>query len=314
MTRCFWNWRFSGRGSIFSANGWKHRARCPPPPGMRKQWDVVIADYVLPHFDGLAALAMRQRARAGFASGHRVRPYHRRYCRSRMKAGAHDYVMMKANLARLGSGHRPGVCAKPKSAARNEPRRRSFWEEQAFRNALEKLHSLGHRRRGSPRQPPTSTAAFCRMVGWDGRRIDRKKPPFDYWPPEQVENTRPRLSPKSDRKSVVLPGGLELRLRRKDGQQFDALLLVTALKDTFDNTTGVVKPPITDITQRQNRRRMLCGGRIENWSGRVRERTADLSAANVQLQGRAGRTPAGSNMNCWKSPTKSADRIRPGFA
>jgi signal transduction histidine kinase len=75
---------------------------------------------------------------------------------------------------------------------------------------------------------------------------------------------------------------LELRLRRKDGQRFDALLLVTALKDTFENITGWLSS-ITDITQRKQAEDALRRSH-EELERRVRERTAALSAANVQLQ------------------------------
>lgn len=66
-----------------------------------QSWDVVIADYVMPQFSGLAALAMV--AEAGLdipfiiVSGHITEDT----AVAAMKAGAHDYVM-KDKLARLG--------------------------------------------------------------------------------------------------------------------------------------------------------------------------------------------------------------------
>src|SRR5262245_15663107 len=67
----------------------------------RQVWDVVIADYVLPHFNGLAALALVKELGLDVpfivVSGHITDAT----AVAAMKAGAHDYVM-KDNLARLG--------------------------------------------------------------------------------------------------------------------------------------------------------------------------------------------------------------------
>jgi DNA-binding NtrC family response regulator len=63
-------------------------------------WDVIIADYVMPNFDGLSALALvRQRGLDLpfiIVSGHITDDT----AVAAMKAGAHDYVM-KDNLTRL---------------------------------------------------------------------------------------------------------------------------------------------------------------------------------------------------------------------
>jgi two-component system sensor histidine kinase UhpB len=243
-----------------------------------QQWDVVIADYVLPHFDGLAALAM-VKARGldlpvVIVSGHITDDT----AVAAMKAGAHDYVM-KANLARLG----PAIDRELREAEVRRAQRASekeLWEEQAFRNALENSIPSGIAVVDLRGSQTYVNRAFCRMVGWTDAELIGKKPPFDYWPPEEVQNITSALAKVVE--SQCPPGGLELRLRRKDGQQFDALLLVTALKDTFDNTTGWLSS-ITDITQRKQAEDALRRSH-EELERRVRERTADLSAANVQLQ------------------------------
>jgi DNA-binding NtrC family response regulator len=67
----------------------------------RRHWDLIISDYVLPHFNGLAALALVKENGIDvpfvIVSGHITDAT----AVSAMKAGAHDYVM-KDNLARLG--------------------------------------------------------------------------------------------------------------------------------------------------------------------------------------------------------------------
>ena len=107
-----------------------------------------------------------------------------------------------------------------------------------------------------------------------------RKPPFDYWPAEERESIIAALA-----KVVagdVPHGGLELRLRRKDGERFDTLLLMTPLKDSFDNITGWLSS-ITDITQRKQAEDALRRSH-EELELRVRQRTTELSAANTQLQ------------------------------
>jgi len=86
----------------------------------RQNWDLVISDYRLPHFDGLAALALvRVKGLdlpfiivSGFITEETAV--------AAMKAGAHDYVM-KDNLARLA----PAVERELREAASRRERRRS---------------------------------------------------------------------------------------------------------------------------------------------------------------------------------------------
>jgi len=86
----------------------------------QEQWDVVISDYRLPQFDGLAALALVKDKEldlpfiivSGFITEETAV--------AAMKAGAHDYVM-KDNLARLG----PAVERELREAGVRRERRRS---------------------------------------------------------------------------------------------------------------------------------------------------------------------------------------------
>src|SRR5207249_11885585 len=67
----------------------------------QRRWDLVIADYLMPQFDGLTALALVKEKGIDLpfiiVSGHITDDT----AVAAMKAGAHDYVM-KDNLARLG--------------------------------------------------------------------------------------------------------------------------------------------------------------------------------------------------------------------
>ena len=105
-----------------------------------QSWDVVIADYVMPQFSGLAALAMV--AEAGLdipfiiVSGHITEDT----AVAAMKAGAHDYVM-KDKLARLG----PAVDRELREAEMRRQRRRTeetLKVEHAITRVLANAESL----------------------------------------------------------------------------------------------------------------------------------------------------------------------------
>jgi signal transduction histidine kinase len=97
----------------------------------RKQWDLVIADYHLPRFDGLAALALVKEKGldlpfiivSGFITEETAV--------AAMKAGAHDYVM-KDKLVRLG----PAVERELREA---EVRREHRCAQEALRRVYEEL-------------------------------------------------------------------------------------------------------------------------------------------------------------------------------
>jgi signal transduction histidine kinase len=97
----------------------------------RQQWDLVIADYRLPRFDGLAALAVVKAKGLDLpfiiVSGYITEEA----AVAAMKAGVHDYVM-KDKVARLG----PAVARELRDAEVRRERRRA---EEALRRAYDDL-------------------------------------------------------------------------------------------------------------------------------------------------------------------------------
>jgi two-component system sensor histidine kinase UhpB len=243
-----------------------------------QDWDAIIADYVMPKFDGLAALALVKELGLDVpfivVSGHITEDT----AVAAMKAGAHDYVM-KDKLARLA----PAVAREMRDAEVRRAKRaaeKDLWAEQAFRAAIETSIPSGIAVVDLDGRQSYVNPAFCRMVGRTQAELLGRKPPFDYWPAEERDSIIAALA------KVVAGeaphGGLELRLCRKDGLRFDTLLLMTALKDSFENITGWLSS-ITDITQRKKAEDALRRSH-EELEVRVRQRTSDLSAANTQLQ------------------------------
>ena len=241
-------------------------------------WDLIIADYVLPAFDGLSALAQVKQHGLDLpviiVSGHITDDT----AVAAMKAGAHDYVM-KDNLARLG----PAVERELRDAEVRRARRqteRKLWEEHAFRQAIELSVPSGIAVVDLDGTQTYVNPAFCHMVGWTEAELLGAKAPLLYWPPEEVETIAAAFADIVGKQN--LSGRLELRFRRRDETRFSALVLLTALRDHFDNVSGWLSS-ITDITQLKNAEAELRRSH-EELEVRVQQRTAALSAANAQLQ------------------------------
>ena len=244
----------------------------------RQEWDVVIADYVMPQFNGLSALALVKEQGLDLpfiiVSGHITDDT----AVAAMKAGAHDYVM-KDNLTRLG----PAVERELRDAEVRRARKlteKKLWEEHAFRSAIENSIPSGIVVLNLDGKLTYVNPAFCEMVGWNESELIGAKAPFAYWPEEEVETISSAMARVFE--GAVPAEGIELRFGRSSGERFDVLVLVTALRDSFDNVSGWLSS-ITDITQRKKVEAELRRSH-EELERRVVERTADLSMVNSRLK------------------------------
>src|SRR5262245_25961134 len=150
-----------------------------------QSWHVVIADYVMPHFNGLHALALVREKGLDIpfiiVSGHITDDT----AVAAMKAGAHDYVM-KDNLTRLG----PAVERELRDAEVRRARKmteKKLWEEHAFRSAIENSIPSGIAVVNLDGKQTYVNPAFCEMVGWNESDLIGAKAPFVYWPTEDVD-------------------------------------------------------------------------------------------------------------------------------
>ncbi len=244
----------------------------------RQDWDVVIADYVMPGFDGLSALALVKSRGLDLpfiiVSGHITDDT----AVAAMKAGAHDYVM-KDNLTRLA----PAVERELRDAEVRHARKQAekkLWEEHAFRHAIENSIPSGIAVVNLEGRQTYVNPAFCEMVGWSENDLIGAKPPFMYWPPEDLDTITAVLTEVFDGRAPS--DGFELRYGRKNGERFDVLILVTPLRDGFENVSGWLSS-ITDITRLKQAEAELRRSH-EELESRVRDRTAALSKANAQLK------------------------------
>jgi PAS domain S-box-containing protein len=214
---------------------------------MGQQWDFVIADYVMPRFNGLEALALVKAKGLDLpfiiVSGHITD----NTAVGAMKAGAHDYVM-KDNLARLGPAvERELREAEGRSARRSADQKLKI--EQVFRQAIENSVPAGIAAVDLDGRQTYVNPAFCTMVGWKQEDLVGARPPFAYWPPEQIESITRELAKVI--RGEAPSGGVELRYRRSTGERIYVLVQVTPLKDSFDNITGWVSST-SDITERKH--------------------------------------------------------------
>jgi len=90
--------------------------------------------------------------------------------------------------------------------------------------------------------------AFCNMAGWSEKELVGAKPPFVFWPPEEIDNLT-----EAFRK--LTSGGEQLqtfeqRFQRRNGERFDVMILNSSLRDHQGKLIGWVGS-IGDITERK---------------------------------------------------------------
>lgn len=89
-------------------------------------------------------------------------------------------------------------------------------------------------------------AAFCAMTGWSEEELVGQSPPFPYWLESDREVMNERL--EEELHGRALPGGFQVRVKRKNGSVFNARLYVSPLIDARGHQTGWMTS-MTDITE-----------------------------------------------------------------
>lgn len=118
----------------------------------------------------------------------------------------------------------------------------------SFRQAMEDSLINGLRARDLQGQLIYVNPAFCHMVGYSAEELVGVRPPMPYWDPDDIEETL-------HLHEMVLSGqapreGFELRLKRKNGERFDALVHEAPLIDGNGQHIGWMGSVI-DITERK---------------------------------------------------------------
>jgi two-component system sensor histidine kinase DctS len=95
--------------------------------------------------------------------------------------------------------------------------------------------------------------SFCNMVGYPAEELIGSGAPRPYWPPEEVEQIEAGL--RVARAPGAPRAGIEMRLMRRSGDRFDALLYEAPLIDAAGRQTGWMGS-ILDITERKRAREL----------------------------------------------------------
>ncbi len=143
-------------------------------------------------------------------------------------------------------------------ALRRHVRRRLATEEalraeHAFRKAMEDSLHTGMRAVGLDGRIVYVNPAFSEMVGYSEVELIGSRAPQPYWPPEEREQIEGSL--RAAREPGVPRVGIEMKLTRRGGEQFDALLYEAPLIDAEGRQTGWMGS-VLDITERKRAREL----------------------------------------------------------
>ncbi|MBS0430089.1 MAG: PAS domain S-box protein [Proteobacteria bacterium] len=118
--------------------------------------------------------------------------------------------------------------------------------ETNFRRAMENSMLTGMRVLDLSGRITYVNAAFCAMTGWSEQELVGQTPPFPYWLEADHEIMSERLEEEIHGRS--LPGGFQVRVKRKNGSVFNARLYVSPLIDAHGHQAGWMTS-MTDITE-----------------------------------------------------------------
>ncbi len=151
--------------------------------------------------------------------------------------------------------------------------------EIAFRRAIEQSVLAGITVVDANGVQTYVNRAFSELVGFAPEELVGAAPPYRYWPPE--ERARIEEAFRATVRGDASEGGFELRFCRSDGQRFDALVLVSELRDTAGEVSAWVGVTF-DITDRKRMEQSLrdsegrlrlahAVGRMGTWEWRIDE-------------------------------------------
>ncbi len=118
--------------------------------------------------------------------------------------------------------------------------------ETHFRRAMENSMLTGMRALDLQGRITYVNPAFCQMTGLSEDELVGCTAPFPHWPESELDIMHARLDDELHGRSP--PGGFEIRVKRKNGQIFDARMYVSPLIDPHGQQTGWMTS-MTDITE-----------------------------------------------------------------
>ncbi|MGY0194067.1 PAS domain S-box protein [Leptothrix sp. BB-4] len=127
-------------------------------------------------------------------------------------------------------------------------------QETNFRRAMENSMLTGMRAMDQDGRITYVNPAFCAMTGFSEAELIGRMPPYPTWPPDRIEENSRLLTQELAGRSPA--GGIEVKVLRKDGTQFDARMYVSPLIDSRGQQTGWMTS-MTNITEAKRIRDQL---------------------------------------------------------
>jgi PAS domain S-box-containing protein len=127
-------------------------------------------------------------------------------------------------------------------------------QETNFRRAMENSMLTGMRAMDMEGRITYVNPAFCAMTGFSDVDLIARLPPFPYWPPDRIDENTRLLHQELQGRSPA--GGIEVKVMRRDGSQFDARMYVSPLIDPKGQQTGWMTS-MTNITEAKRVRDQL---------------------------------------------------------
>ena len=151
-------------------------------------------------------------------------------------------------------------------------------QETNFRRAMENSMPTGMRAMDLEGRISYVNAAFSQMTGFSTPELVGRMPPYPYWPQDRVEENSRLLQQELQGRSPS--GGIEVRVVRKDGTQFDARMYVSPLIDPKGQQTGWMTS-MTNITEAKRIRDQLSASH-ERFTTVLEGLDASVSVLSVQ--------------------------------
>jgi two-component system sensor histidine kinase DctS len=121
-----------------------------------------------------------------------------------------------------------------------------------FRQALEASSAGGLRARDNEGRITYVSPAFCRMTGFEKEELlGARFPVVPYWNPVQAERNLETFNRAMN--GEISSNGLEVSMRRKNGETFDALVIESPFIDVFGRHIGWLGA-VVDITEQKRLR------------------------------------------------------------
>ena len=149
--------------------------------------------------------------------------------------------------------------------------------ETVFRRAMEDSISTGMRVIDQESRITYVNRAFCRMTGFEESELVGEVPPYPYWLPEDNDVNLSHVRITMD--GAAPAGGIQSRVRRKDGRVLDVRMYVSPLIDDHGEQAGWMAS-MTDITE-PNRIRAELAAAHERFNTVLDELGAAVSVASL---------------------------------